>query len=308
MTDDPLTGVSITDVVVIPPRSDDSDWSEGPPAGDPPIQLLPNLRLTRLSTDEVREYAHACEPHHLNFHPYVNDGHRYAFVRDDAPASLNTLHNFDPDGVLHAGIAMSRYLALNAHCTELAVRRIEGLGRKPLEIAAVPPENRFYSWRPLDGSRTHLTQEDAKELGPLLATYVRDQDRLPPRVQRAIWFCETSFRTRYYEVAYVHVVTALEALLKVGQYAATAQFVGRVPPLAREVGISGITKRRARAFYGRRSRSVHGRQLRLDTFDPAIRELAVMQRFLTKVLRKTIEDRAFRARFTGPKIEKYWPV
>lgn len=89
---------------------------------------------------------------------------------------------------------------------------------------------------------------------------------------------------------------------------ATAQFVTRVPRLARAVGISGMTRRRAEAFYGRRSRSVHGRKVRLDTFNPATRELAAMQRLLTTALRKTIEDREFRALFTGPKIDARWPA
>ena len=69
-----------------------------------------------------------------------------------------------------------------------------------------------------------------------------------------------------------------------------------------------MTRQRADAFYGRRSRWVHGRGVRLDTFTPATRELAAMQRLLTAALRKAIEDREFRALFTGPKIEARWPV
>jgi hypothetical protein len=165
------------------------------------------------------------------------------------------------------------------------------------------------AWRPLDGSRTLLTNEDARELGPLLTTFLADEERLPPRVRRAIWFCESSFRTYYCEVAYLHVVTALDSLVTVGSRDVSRQFRMRVPALARDVGIVGMTRRRARAFYKRRSRSVHGQPaLRVDTFDPATRELAAMQRVLTAALRKAIEDRAFRATFTGPKIEARWPV
>jgi hypothetical protein len=69
-----------------------------------------------------------------------------------------------------------------------------------------------------------------------------------------------------------------------------------------------MTRRRAAAFYGRRSRAVHGRHVRVDTFNPATRELAAMQRLLTAALRKAIEDREFRALFTGPKIEARWPA
>ena len=61
--------------------------------------------------------------------------------------------------------------------------------------------------------------------------------------------CEESFRTRFTEVACVDVVTAMESLLKVGRHRATAQFTTRVPALAREVGVAGITRRMADAFY-----------------------------------------------------------
>ena len=45
------------------------------------MQLLPDLRLMRLSSDEVRQYHDACEPRHLNFTSPVGGGQRYAFVR-----------------------------------------------------------------------------------------------------------------------------------------------------------------------------------------------------------------------------------
>lgn len=258
--------------------------------------------------DDALAYRKACEPRHMNFG--VADpggGHRYAFVRHPAPATLQALHGFDPDDALHQALAMSRYLVLNSHCTEVAARRIQGLRPHADQIAAVPPENRFYAWRVLDGSRAYLTQDDARELGVLLTALRRDRDRLQPRIWNAIWYCEWSFRTYYMEIASVHVVTALESLLKVKRGDATAQFVTRVPALARATGIAGITRQRAETFYGRRSRSVHGRNVRLDTFNPATRELAAMQRLLTAALRKAIEDREFRALFTGPKIESRWP-
>jgi hypothetical protein len=276
---DPFRDLSITDIVVIAAHHNDGDWSEGPPAGDPPVQLLPDLRLMRLPTEEAHTYQQACEPRHFNYEAAdPGGGHRYAFIRHPAPAaSVQTLHNFDIDDVLHLAIALSRYFVLNGHCTETAVRRIEGM-EPSLVISAVLPTNRFYAWRVLDGSRAYLTQQDAQQLGPLLATLIRDRERLPPRIWNAIWFCEESFRTRFTEVACVDVVTAMESLLKVGRHRATAQFTTRVPALAREVGVAGITRRMADAFYARRSRSVHGRRVRVDTFAPATRDLAAMQR------------------------------
>jgi hypothetical protein len=307
---DPLAHLTITDVVVIPVSHTDGEWEDGGPAGDPPVQLLPDLELRRLGMDEALAYEKACEPQHLNFHPADSGGgHRYAFVRHPAPvATLHELHRFDPDDAIHQALALSRYLVPNAHCMTIAARRIEGLQPHGDQIVAVDPENRFFAWRVLNGSRAYLTQQDARELGTLLTVLRRDRDRLPPRVWNAIWFCESSFRTYYVETASVHVVTALESLLKVKQYRATAQFVTRVPALAREVGTTGMTRRRAGAFYNRRSHLVHGRAMRVHTFDPATRELAAMQRLLTTALRKAIEDREFRAIFTGPNIERRWPI
>lgn len=212
---DPLAELSITDVVVIPASSNDGGWADGGPAGDPPVQLLPDLSLMRLPMEEALAYQKACEPRHLNFG--VADpggGHRYAFVRHPAPATARELHRFDPDDALHHALAMSRYLVLNAHCTEVAARRIQGLRPHSDQIAAVPPEHRLYGWRVLDGSRGYLTQDDARQLGLLLTEFRRDLDRLPPRIWHAIWYCEWSFRTYYLEIASVHVVTALESLLR----------------------------------------------------------------------------------------------
>src|SRR4051794_33201107 len=111
---------------MIPVHEDDSDWSEGEPAGDPPVQLLPDLQLTRLPMNDALAYEQACETRHLNYKwAGADGGHRYAFVRHPAPATVQTTDGFDTDDVLHMALALSRYIVLNAHCTECAVRRIE---------------------------------------------------------------------------------------------------------------------------------------------------------------------------------------
>jgi hypothetical protein len=306
----PPAGASFTDVVVIPPYGDDTGFDEGDPAGDPPVRLLPDLELRHLSQTEVDEYDRACSPKHLHFDEPHRGGHRYAFVRHPAPVPSPTQsHGFDHDGVLHIALALSRYVVLNGHNTGIAARRIENLyPSRPLQIVALRPQGRFDAWRPLDGTRTFLLQQDAQQLGPLLATYLKDKGRLLPRVRHAIWLCEQSFHTPYYEEACAQVVSAFDSLITVEDKDVSRQFRTRVPELARAVGMRGITERRARLFYKRRSRWVHGQPLRVNAFDPATRELAAMQRLLTGVLRKAIEDRQFRALFTGPKVAKRWPV
>jgi hypothetical protein len=133
-------GASITELVIVPALPDDEGWLEGDPAGSQPVQLLPDLTLRRLSRDQVREYVRACNPAHPHFKPYEDDGHRYAFVRHPVQTTLNRLHAFDEDDVLHSALALSRYFALNSHCTQYAARRIEGVyDNKPLEIKQVQP-------------------------------------------------------------------------------------------------------------------------------------------------------------------------
>jgi len=44
----PIDALSITDVVVIPASHQDGERVDGGPAGNPPVQLLPDLWLARL--------------------------------------------------------------------------------------------------------------------------------------------------------------------------------------------------------------------------------------------------------------------
>jgi hypothetical protein len=307
------SGAVVSDIVVIPFVADPNSRTGEEAAGSTPVQLLPDMQLRRLSRSEVEQYVVACQPRDLHFRAYEDDSHRYAFVRSPVNPPISRLHAFDYDGdrndVMHSALALSRYVALNAHCTEVAVRRIEGVfDTTPLQIKSVDPAYRFYAWRPLDGSRGFMTQKEAEALGPLLERYLADEPRLPPRVRTAIWYCEQSFRQQYVDVATAHVVTALEALAKVDLWKASLQFRTRVPILAREVELAGVTQRTARLFYKRRSHTVHGQRIKVTTASAATRDLGLMQRLLTRVLRRAIEDRAFRASFTGPKIKQRWPV
>jgi hypothetical protein len=120
VTGDPLAGVSFTDVVIVPSDGGSVSRNAGALAGDPPVQLLPDLQLRRLSQSEVKQYTEACESKNLNFKAYGGDGQRYAFVRHPAPATPDSLHQFDPDRLLNTALSLSRYLVLNAHCTECA--------------------------------------------------------------------------------------------------------------------------------------------------------------------------------------------
>ena len=309
MARDPFADASITDVAVIPtPGTPHPAWRSHPPAGKPPVSLTNELQIVRLSRAEVEEYQRACHPANLNFRPVYNASQRYSFVRHPAPTTKGG-HNWDPDALIQRTLALSRYIVINAHCTEFAARRIEGLTAAGPEIVALDPDLRFYAFRVPTGERDWLTHDDAEALGRLARAYLDVSGELPRRVQRAMWLCEWSFRMQYTELAIGHVVAALEALLKTDRHGATQQFKRRVPRLARAVGIRGVTARRAERFYNARSRAVHGLGVPVTMVTPATTELVAMQRLLATALRTAIEDPSFRRTLrSAPSVRHSYPV
>jgi len=199
----------------------------------------------------------------------------------------------------------------NSHCTDYAARRVEGLAAPDsVQIAALLSPGRFYAFHPATDEPDWLDHAQAEHLGRLLRSYLRVERSLPKRIKRAMQMLEFSYRTQFYEIAYVHVVTGLEALLKTDRYrAATEQFKRRVPMLAQELVITGMTVRRAERFYRARSASVHGGGLCVTTIAPANRELAAMQHVLAGALARAIEDREFSLLFrSAPTVRATWPV
>jgi hypothetical protein len=311
--DEALDRLNISDIVVVPanaaPHPADATHK---PAGDPPILLAEHLQLIRLPWDEAEPYMDACEPASLNYHPHRQYGQRYPFVRSPAPRRPRSIYAFDSDGLIQTALQLSRLIVPNSHSIEYALRRVEGFTHPPdqVQLAALRPHARFYAFRPSSPEPDWLDQAQGEELGHLLRSYLQAQGALPKRVTRAMQMLEFAYRTQFYEIAYVHVVTAVEALLKTSRYhGAAEQFMRRVPRLARELGIVGMTARRARRFYRARSSSVHGSGLHVSTLAPANRELAAMQHVLGSALRRAIEDHAFRSIFrSATTVRTEWPV
>lgn len=301
----------VMDVVVIPARSDDDDdqLDREPPAGwtNGPITLMDDLRIEWI--EDSPSYMDACDPAGLNFKSTRQFGQRYAFVRQPAPTQPSLFH-VDADGRIALALQLSRYVILNSHCTEVAARRLTNYFPGPDQIAPLRNEYRFYAFHALkDGARDWLTDEDARSLGALLRRFASEREQFPERVLRAMTRCEESFRTPFTETAAVGVVTALESLLKTKRGDATRQFRVRVPAMARELGLAGITKRRAERFYNFRSRSVHGSPTLVRAGGRANAEVRAFEVVLTQALRRAIEDPAFRRVFTTKTtVAERWPV
>ena len=305
--DEYLPDIPLTDIALMPnPREVDMP-SPSERAGLAPVELADGLCIVQLSRSDVARYVLACDPRGLNFEQtgYVNC--LYAFVR--APASWPPYLDWDPDYLIRRAISLSRYVVVNAHCSEYSVRMVGAVPGRDERLVPLENPRREYAFRVPSGERHWLTQEDAEALGALLRTYLQVKDRLPKRVQRAIRRCDLSFHTPYAEDAAVLLTSAFESLFKTGRSGLTWQFGTRLPKLAREVGITSVTRRQAESFYGLRSRAVHGAPLLVAAQSDASARLRLMQVILTRVLRRAIQDSSFRANFrSAASIEERWPI
>ena len=155
-----------------------------------------------------------------------------------------------------------------------------------------------------------MDADEARELAALLDSYWRREHQLGERVGNAIWLAEQSARRKYDFDALLTIIVGLEALLNTGPHQNTKQFRQRAPDMARELGITGLSRSMAGRLYEQRSHASHGRRLRLispHANEPApnyterearaIRELALMQDVLRAAIRRGIEDPAFAAHF-----------
>ncbi|MFN8133343.1 MAG: hypothetical protein U0R70_17505 [Solirubrobacteraceae bacterium] len=303
---------------------DDAAWREHPPAGDPPVELGRDMRLTTgLAGREAERIMDACEPRGENFKPARQFGCRYAFVRD-LPAAAYEQHytHWDHDQVLLAGFTLSRLVLDNAYSTEYAARIVEfSDGRVQISPGPVNLEGAL-AYRAHSG-RDWLDADEARQLAALLAAFWEREGSLPERVSNAIWLAEQSARRKYDFDALMTVIAGLEALLNTGPRQNTKQFVMRVPRLAAGGGVSGISQGMARRLYNRRSEPAHGRRLTLiptpqpgvpapqhaEQMAAALRELALLQDVLRAAVRRCIEDPDFSAHFADDEgVRAQWPV
>jgi hypothetical protein len=111
--------------------------------------------------------------------------------------------------------------------------------------------------------RDWLDAAEAAELAALLDCYWQREAQLGDRIGNAIWLVEQSARRKYDFEALLSIVAGLEALLNTGPHQNTKQFKQRVPDMARELGVSGLSRSMAGRLYEQRSIAAHGRRLRL---------------------------------------------
>lgn len=318
--------VAVRDVLVVPTSDYGStdEWRSNPPAGDPPFALGRALFLVdRLGDGEDELVFNACTPRGHFFFGARQFGVRVAFVRhhDISVAQGAGSSQWDSDGTITVAYKLSRWVRDNAASTEFSARVVEHEdGEKQVIPGPVSGESAI-AYRARE-DRDWLDADDAGALRELLEAYWKDPTVVRDRLDRAQYRCEESAHHRFAEDAVAEVVGGLEALLKTHKHQSTRQFVGRVPLLARELELVGVTKRLCEQVYRWRSQSVHGAPVSmLAGREPesgpagtarqrrALDKLALLQLVLRTSLRRSILEPSFGRVFRTPaRVRRSWPV
>jgi hypothetical protein len=318
------TVTRVRDVLLIPTSMAEGDWEAHPPGSAPPVDLGRGLTLTALDHDEAELVMNACTPRGHYFFAVRQFGGLYAFVLE-VDAAVYEQHHFawDVDGVIITALQLSRLVRDNGYSPEFAARIVEHEdGRKQV----IPQGQHYFAFLPtyrLRDDRDWLTVAEAQELRALLDAYWANMDALPRKLSRAISLSEGVVHQSTRERALVMLFMGLEALLNTGKHQVTKQITKRMPLLAADVAVAGISRSFARRMYADRSSPAHGQELvfltpatrtgqatRTSEIDPDyIAKVASMQDLLRAATRKGIEEPAFAATFADvASVRARWPV
>jgi hypothetical protein len=320
-TTTPVTRVR--DVLLIPTSTAEGDWRTHPPVSSPPVDLGRGLIFGELSHDESELVLNACTPRGHYFFAVRQFAGLYAFVLE-VDLTVYRKHHFrwDVEGVIITALQLSRLVRDNGYSPEFAARIVE---HEDGEKQVIPQGQHYFAFLPtfrLREDRDWLTVAEAEELKHLVDAYWQNMGALPRQLHRAISLSEGAVHQSVLERQLVMLFMGLEALLNTGKRQVTRQITTRMPLLAKEVGVSGVTKRFCQRMYDDRSSPAHGQELKLQ---PASRtgqamrtsqiesaylaKVARVQELLRAATRKGIEDPSFAATFADAKsIRAKWPV
>jgi hypothetical protein len=321
----PPTGarvVRVRDVAIIPTQTDeatDEDYARHPPAEG--ADLGRSLTIERLSDDDYNLVMAACRPRGHFFIGVPQWGQRYTFVRDIDLANYEANpYGWDEDRTLSYSLALSRLVRDTVHCTEFAGRIVDhGDGQQ--QVIPLDDFNARVAYR-YGRDRDWLDEVEAAELAALLERFWQVEPDWPPRVRRAIQHCERASQTPFFLESQPRIVTGLEAVLNSHPSHVTKQFRERVVAVADDLGIPNVSKRFADRMYEARSQAYHGEDVRLFSGHPgaaapvltdrqqqAIDQAKRLQLILRSLVRKAIEDHAFRNLLADvAAVRARWPV
>lgn len=303
--------VSLAEFRAHPPIASPMELRLGGSADPEPVGR--GVMIGRLSDDDADLVMNACTSRGHYFNPIRQFGQRFSFVREIELADWEARRSaWDHDGVLYDCLSLSRLVRDHAFSTEYAARIIDHEDGVQQVIYSSSGESK-HAYRFRHG-RDWPDHAEAGELRGLAAAYWSSEHDLPPRVRRAMWRTEYSAWLRWADLALPIIVSGLEALIKTERHAATAQFKARVPALADELEVDGISAELCEDVYDARSEWVHGTHVKLFAVgmeqqeDPAggpvtpleseaFVTVALFQDLLRAAVRRAVEDQDFRAIF-----------
>jgi hypothetical protein len=316
---------SVRDVLLVPTGEAGTfeEFQAHAPAGSPPVDLNRELHfIESLPRDEVDLVMDACTPRGHYFVAARQFGCRHALVRElDESTLTENRFNWDGDGVVNAAFILSRLVRDNAYSTQFAARVIDHADGAQQVIPGPVATEAALAYRARPG-RDWLDAGEARELASLLAAFWAHEPTFPDRVVRAIRRAEDASRRPLLFQALLELVSGLEALFNTNKSQVTTQFTHRVSAAARELGITGMTKRLCRRMYDARSQATHGAEIRMfsprpdeppadlnDREEKNLAEVALLQDVLRACVRRAIEKPAFAAHFaTAGAVRQHWPV
>jgi hypothetical protein len=234
------------------------------------IHIFENLWLAKFSTDIAHAVMTACEAPGENVPTFRQFGGPFGILR--VAAAGEDPVQFDPDGRLAACIALSRL----AHPTSLdhqyAARVVRPANGTRSSIPGQPSgQLMFLSRRAFVSEDTSnwLIPDDIPLIGKLAASYFTS----PPskRVNSALWYLESAFRSYFVEHRWPFLVAGLESLVHIRDEksppnsrrwaTSTEVFVKRLGKVGKRLQESAFDDEKLRKMYDRRSGLVHGQGL-----------------------------------------------
>lgn len=307
--------VSARDVLVVP-------WEGGP--HDHPLStehtFANEVHLGTYDDNEAQLIFNACSIRGHNYIERFDGACLYAFWRKvdtDKVRNINDRRQWDVGREIMSTVQLSRLVQDNTHWIQYAARVIDfDDGRQqiiPFRATHDDHQNRIYRLRPQD--RGYLLEDDANKLAPLVERYVNRTTKPPQRISAAMFFIEYSMYEYSIEPFLTTLYMALESLLNTDSHKATAQMVKRLPILAEELGIDGMSKRLANELYEIRSTATH----RVHDFPalvdkpPKFAETAdkavILQQIARTTIRRSILDDEFALRFQCEcAVDKAFPI
>ena len=315
--------IRMRDVLLVPWSDAQGDERQFQPVRERPVELGRDLVLVRFDADEVELLVNACLPRGHYFVAQMQDPFLYGFERELDPANYRDRFAWDSDGAIKVALQLSRLVVDNGYSTEFAARVVDHEDGQKQVVPHVMHLFRFMPTYRLREDRDWLTEEEATELRDLIDAYWASMDDLPVRVARALSLSEGVVHTGVLERALVLLMMGVEALLNTNKERVVKQLTTRMPLVAGEVGVAGISRRYSRRMYDDRSHPAHGQELKLpavtansqDDDAPAafdadyFAKVARLQDLLRAIVRRAISDPEFADVFRSDNaIRARWPV